>query len=63
MFWLLLTLAATVTKIYKYVYIPNASIMAATLSTQWGDRCSGGGSASDQESGGNGRQLATSALK
>ena len=32
-------------------------------SEEWGDRCSGGGSASDQESGGKGRQLATSALK
>ena len=47
--------------------------MAVTLSTQWRDRCSGGGSASEQESGGDsateqesgggkGRQSATSDL-
>ena len=36
--------------------------MVATLSTQWGDRRSGGDSASDQESGVNSRQLATSGL-
>ena len=46
--------------LYVYIYIYNASSVAATLSMQWGDRQSGGDSASDQESGGKGRQLATS---
>ena len=43
--------------------IPNANIVAAILSTEWGDRCSGGDSVNDQESRGKGRQLVTSALK
>ena len=46
-----------------YTCIPNASIVVVTRSTEWGDWCSGGDGASDQESGGKGRQLATSALK
>ena len=47
-----------------YTCISDASILVATLSTrEWGDRRSGGDSASYQKSGGKGRQLATSALK
>ena len=45
------------------MYISNASIVAEILSTQWRDRCSGGDSAGDQESGGKSRQLATSASR
>ena len=47
-----------------YTCISDASILVATLWTrEWGDRRSGGDSASAQKSGGKGRQLATSALK
>ena len=63
--YLPLTVTAAIKKticMYVHICIRRECRGRDTLNAQWRDRCSGGDSASDRESGGKGRQLATSVL-